>query len=205
MDYEQLASEEAVATTAANLKKNGFEVEVVKTKKEALDFIIKSIPPGSSVINGASKTVSEIGFVEYLKSGDHGWNNLHKAILDEKDVRKQGILRKQATLADCFVGGINAISETGELVIASGTGSQLPSIAYNSDFVFLVAGTQKITPTLEDALRRLREHVLPLEDQKMKGLGYPGTLLSKILLYEKHRVQPGKRTVVILVQEKLGF
>ena len=32
---------------------------------------------------------------------------------------------------------------------------------------------------------RVREHSLPLEDQRMKALGYPGSFLGKILIFER--------------------
>ncbi len=54
------------------------------------------------------------------------------------------------------------------MVIASNSGSQLPHLVFTSPNIILVAGTQKITGTLEDALKRLEDHVLPLEDARMK-------------------------------------
>jgi hypothetical protein len=69
-----------------------------------------------------------------------------------------------------------------------------------------VVGTHKITSNLDEALRRLREHCVPLEDKRMKSLGAPGTVLSKILIYEKEsHPQTIFNVRVILVNEPLGF
>jgi hypothetical protein len=66
-------------------------------------------------------------------------------------------------------------------------------------------GAQKLVPTLADALKRLREYVVPLEDKHMMGLYGMQTNLSKILLFE-YEPEFMKRSVrVIIVNEKLGF
>jgi len=51
-------------------------------------------------MNGSSTTLTEIGFVDYLKEGIHGWDNVHEDILNEKDPAKQAQLRKESVLAD---------------------------------------------------------------------------------------------------------
>ena len=56
-----------------SLKERNFDAEVLETKEEALSRIKELIPAGSSVMNGASKTLEQIGFTDYLKSGQHGW------------------------------------------------------------------------------------------------------------------------------------
>lgn len=204
MNYETIPDAAIVGRTAAALRENGFEAHVVGTGAEALELAKTLVPAGASVMNGTSTTLNEIGFVEYLKSGDHGWKNLHAEILAEADTDKQATLRRQSVLSDAYFGSAHALTETGHLVIASATGSQMPHIVYTSSTVVLVVSTNKITPDVEQALTRLRDHVVPLEDARMKETGAPGTFLSKVLTYERH---PGwGRTIhVILVNEKFGF
>ena len=126
MNYTEIPSSEIVANTTASLTERNFEPIVVNTKEEALEKIKELIPAGASVMNGSSVTLKEIGFVDYLKSNHHGWNNLHEAILKETDPAKQAELRRQALLSDYYLGSVHAIAETGELVIGSNSGSQLP-------------------------------------------------------------------------------
>jgi LUD domain len=115
-------------------------------------------------------------------------------------------MRMQGTLAEYFLGSVNAIAETGELVFASATGSQLPAYAYSSRNVIWVAGAQKIAPTLEDALRRIREYVLPMEDQRQKGSGNKsGSFIGRILIFEREPAYLRRNLVLILVNEVLGF
>jgi hypothetical protein len=178
---------------------------VVETGKEALAKILKLIPAGASVMNGSSRTLEEIGFLEYLKSGKHGWRNQHELILSEKDPLKQVSQRKQALLADYYLGSAHAVTEDGELIIASASGSQLSHLVFSSPNVILVVGTQKIVNNREEAMKRLDTHVIPLEDERMKQKYGFGTSLDKILIFRKENPMLGRKVTVILVKEKLGF
>lgn len=205
-NYDALASAEAVARTMKALAERGHLPELVGTRTEALARIKDLIPPGASVMNGSSRTLEEIGFIDLLKQGGHGWNNLHGAILAEKDPAKQAVLRKQAVLSDFYLGSAHAIAETGEIVVASNSGSQLPHLVFTSPNLILVVSTKKIMPDLNTALSRLREHVYPLEDARMKSVGVAaGSFISKLLIIYKEQVFMGRKSRVIFVNEDLGF
>ncbi len=156
-------------------------------------------------MNGSSETLSEIGYIDFLKSGQHGWNNLHELILAEPDQVKQGLLRRQSVVSDYYLGSVHALSETGEMVIASNTGSQLPHSAFTSTNLIYVVGSQKITPTLLDALQRLNEYVVPMEDERMKKAYGFGTTHAKTLIMHKENPMFGRNIKVIIVKESLGF
>ena len=205
MDYEKLASPETVKRTAKALAANGTEPIVAADGREALNKIIELIPPGASVMNGTSRTLEQIGFVEYLKSGRHGWNNLHKPVVEEKDPAKKALLRKQALLADYFLGSVHALAEAGEFIIASNTGSQLPSVVYSSANLIFVVSTKKIVPTLGEAYQRLMAHVVPLEDKRMMAAYGVHTKVSKIVTFKFENPSAGRRVRMILVNENLGF
>src|SRR5437763_12588403 len=114
MKYNTLATKEIIDETIKNLAANNVEGIFVNTGAEALAKIKELIPAGASVMNGASVTLEQAGFVDYLKGGTHGWNNLHEGILAEKDPAKQSALRKQAALSDYYLGSVHALAETGE-------------------------------------------------------------------------------------------
>lgn len=205
MSYETLSDQQTVARTSTALAQRGIESVFVNTRTEALEKIKALIPKGASIMNGSSRTLEEIGFIDYLKSGAHGWKNLHEEILAETDEAKQSELRKQAVSSDYYLGSAHAIAETGEMVFASNSGSQLPHLVFTSPHLILVVGTHKITPHLEEALQRVREYVLPLESQRMKDAGMGGSAISKLLIFEKEPSFMGRKVLVIFVNEKLGF
>ncbi|OGE80014.1 MAG: hypothetical protein A2660_02885 [Candidatus Doudnabacteria bacterium RIFCSPHIGHO2_01_FULL_45_18] len=205
MNYDTLASQDSIQKTIQALKEHGVEAELVATKKEALAKIKELIPAGSSVMNGSSRTLEQIGFVEYLQSGLHGWNNLHAGILAEKDPARQMEMRRQAVLSDYYLGSVHAVSETGEMVIASNTGSQLPYIVNTAPNLIFVVGAQKIMPTLPDAIKRLEEYVVPLEDKRLFAVYQAHTMMSKVLIFHRENQRMGRQVRVIFVNEKLGF
>jgi L-lactate utilization protein LutC len=205
MSFDTLASKNTISLTIKALNTNGIQTITVDTAEDALAQIKKLIPPGASVMNGSSKSLEQIGFIDYLKSGSHGWNNLHQAVLAEKDPIKQAALRKQSVLSDYYLGSVHALTQEGELVIASNSGSQLPHIVFTSPNIIFVIGTQKIVPNLEQALKRLEEYVVPLEDvniQKKYGIH---TMLAKILILKRENPMMGRKVTIILVNQTLGF
>src|SRR3990167_9860521 len=163
MSYEHIASDSVIEKTVASLKERNIHAIVVDTKEEALEEIKKLIPKGASVMNGSSMTLNEIGFVDYLKTGEHGWDNVHKEIVNEKDLAKQARLRKESVLADYFLGSVHAITEAGQILIASASGSQIPSCAFTSDNVIWVASANKIVSDREAAFKRIEDYVFTLE------------------------------------------
>jgi hypothetical protein len=205
MDYTALASKETVQKTAEALTAHGFKPTVLESGKEALDYIKKNIPQGASVMNGSSTTLIQIGFVDYLKGGTHGWNNLHEGILAEKDPAKQAQLRKVSVVSDYYLGSVHAVAETGELVIASNSGSQMPHLAFTSPNLILIVSTKKIVPTLSDAFERIEKYVVPLEDERMKKAAGYGTAHNKTLILRGENPAIGRSVHVIFVGEDLGF
>ncbi len=205
MNYDTIVSKDTLQKTMDALAERGHLPELFPSKSDALARIKELIPQNASVMNGASRTLEEIGFVQYLKEGTHGWNNLHDAILAEKDPAKQAALRKQSVLSDFYLGSVHALAETGEILIASNTGSQLPHTVFTSQNLILVIGTQKIVPTLSDAFNRLEQYVIPLEEERMRQAMGAGTYPSKILVINREQPFMGRKSHIIFVNEKLGF
>jgi hypothetical protein len=206
MSYTTLPDPDQLQRTIEAVKARGIKVELVETKEAALVRLQALIPAGSVVMTGGSVTLTQIGFDALLISGNHPWRNFKADLLAEKDPAKQFVLRLQGTQAEYFLGSVNAISETGELVFASATGSQLPAYAFTSRNIIWVAGAQKITATLDEALRRVREYVLPMEDQRQKNAGNKnGSFIGRILILEREPAYLRRNLTLILVNEVLGF
>lgn len=203
MNYSDLADQATIEKTLNGLKSRNVQAEFVQTAAEAVEAIKKLIPAGASVMTGSSTTLNQIGFTDLLKDGQHPWNNLKNAIVAETDAAKQGELRRQSSLAQYFLGSVHAVTSEGELLIASATGSQLGPYAFTADNVIWVVGAQKIVPTLDEAFKRVREYVFPLEDARMKATGAPGSVFGKWLIFERE-VMP-RKIHLILVNEVLGF
>lgn len=205
MNYDQLATEKVVNKTIKSLNSKGIKTFLVKNKSEALNKIIEIIPKDVSVMNGASVTLEQIGFVDYLKSDQHGWNNFHEKILAEKDKTKQNVLRKQSVLSDYYLGSVNALTQDGDFIIGSNTGSQLPHIVFTSPNLIFVVSTKKIVANFQEGMNRLNDYVVPLEDKHMKEKYGVGTSLNKVVVFKKENLMLGREVHLILVEEALGF
>jgi hypothetical protein len=205
MDYNSLASKDIAEKTAEALRAHNFKPQILASGEEALAYIKSAIPQGASVMNGASRTLQQIGYIDYLKGGEHGWNNLHEAVLAEQDKQKQALLRRQSVVSDYYVGSVHAVTQDGELVVASNSGSQLPHLAYTSPNLILVVSTKKVVPVLSDAFDRIEKHVIPLEDVRMKEAAGYGTAYNKTLILRGENPAIGRSVEVLLVNEDLGF
>jgi LUD domain len=203
--WERLPSQETIGRTVAALKGRGINAEFVPNRQEALDRVTSLIPAGAELMTASSRTLDEIGFLALLKSGDHHWTSLNDVVFAEKDPAKRAELRRRSVNVDYFLGSVHAITEAGETIVASASGSQIPSYAFTSKNVIWVAGAQKIVRDLDEGLRRLREHSLNLETARMKSLGFPGSMIAKILIVEREPALLGRKVSMILVNEKLGF
>lgn len=205
MNYTTLATSSSQENAAQALTKRRFKPMLVESGEKALEVIKSLIPEGASVMNGSSVTLESIGFVDHLKSGQHGWNNLHEVILKENDPAKRSELRTRSVVSDFYLGSVSALSETGEMVVGSNTGSQMPHLVYTSPNLILVVGAQKITSTLHEALDRLEKHVIPLEDEHMKQLYGAGTAHNKTVILHGESAMMKRSVTVLIVNEKLGF
>ena len=205
MTFKDLAENDAVKKTQKALEKKGYDVVVVESKEKALKEIKQSIPDGASVMNGASVTLEQVGYTDYLKSGKHKWDDLHAKVTAEDDEAKRHELRRHSVLSDYYLGSVHALTENGEFIVASNTGSQLPHIVSTSHNLIFVVSTKKIVTDLDEAIKRLKDYVMPLEDEHMQELYNANTALNKLVTFYGEAPMTGRKIKFILIQEDLGF
>lgn len=206
MDFTVIPSTEVIKETIAALQARGVSSRLVDTGAEAMDWIRKNIPAGSTVMTGASVTLREIGLEDYLKSKDHPWKNLKEEIFREKDPARQAVLRKNAALADWYLGSVHAVTRSGEVLIASATGSQLAAYAYTSAHVVWIVGAQKIVKSVDEGITRIREHIMPHEEVRMREMtgGRFGTQLGKLLIFHRESPLVQRSVSLIFVNRTVG-
>jgi len=192
-----------VERTFAALKQRGITPIYVPDGHVALETVLDLIPKGSKVAHGSSTTLQEIGLVDRLKNPAAGYRYLNPEWQTESDATRRARIRAKLSVeADYYLGSVQAICETGEVIGADASGSRQAFYAYGPPHVIWVAGINKLVPTVQDGLRRVREVALPLEDQRMKRQGGQGSSIGKLVIFERER--PGRITLV-LVGENLGY
>ena len=181
----------------ANLQKNGFEVSHFSTNEEVTQKIYELIPEGSQVMTMSSVTLDELGVSKQInESGKYD-------AVKPKLYSGESTAICAASMPQFAIGSVQAITESGELLSVSATGSQIPAYVYGAKKVIFVVSTKKIVTDLNSALKRISDVVAPLEDQRaLKAYGVH-TSINKILLYNKEHI--AGRTHVILLDQPIGY
>ena len=200
-EFASLASDEHIATAVAALTARGMAAEVVANGTEARSRVLDLLPEGAEVFTAMSRTLDTLGLSEAINDPTR-----YKPVrpqLKALDRERQGReWRRVQASPEYVVGSVHAVTEQGQVLIASASGSQLASYVFGASHVIWVVGVQKIVRDLGEGFRRVREYSYPLEHERIRALGMPGSFVAKILLVERER--PG-RISVLLVKEALGF
>jgi len=199
---DDLPSEDALRRTVDNLEDRGFDVVVVDDASAALAELKDRIPAGASIMNGHSTTLEEIGFVDHL-AGDHEWENLHDEIFAIDDEAEAAAARRKSQTADYFLGSVNAIAESGELVAADASGSRIGAYPFAAKNLLLVSGLNKVVEDLETARERLQRLAYRFEDARAQDEYGMESAVAKEVTY-RYEFEDD-RTTVVLVEDRLGF
>ncbi|MDE1871022.1 MAG: lactate utilization protein [Candidatus Micrarchaeota archaeon] len=202
MEWVELAGEEQLERTIKALNGNGIDATAVENGEEARNRLIGLIPKGSEVFHATSITLREIGATKAIsESGDY--EDIGKKARGINDASERAEARRRSLSPEYVVGSVHAVTEKGEVVIASASGSQLAPYVFGAKNVIWVVGTQKIVKNLDDAFKRIYERSLPMENDRVrKAYGMQGSTVAKILIFNRER--PG-RIKLIFVKELLGF
>jgi hypothetical protein len=201
LEFERPADRARLDRAVRALVARGFRAQVADSAEHARQLVLDAIPAGAEVHTALSETMRELGIsAEIDESGRYQSIRVQLGKLDRATQGRE--MRKLAAAPDYVVGSAHAITDAGELIIGSGSGSQLGAYAYAAGHVILVVGHQKLVRDIDEGLRRVREYSLPREHARMQDLGRPGSLLAKTLIIHH---EPAARISVILVAETLGF
>ena len=201
--WNQLPPDNEVSQTVEAVAQRGIAVVRAKNGKIALEILKDLIPPEAEVMHGSSTTLVEIGYEAYVNSDESRWRDLHRAIVAENDEQKRRDLRRKSVTADYFISGANAIAQSGEIVACDRSGSRVGAWPFAAAHLILVSGTNKITPTLDDALRRVWEYAFPLENARAKRTYGAPSQIGKCVILANEETQG--RVTLILIDESLGY
>lgn len=187
---------------ASALTAHGFIVDILDDAAAARTRIKDLIPEGASVFTGASETLRLSGIEEDINASGR-YDAIRPRGLAMDRATQMDEIRRLLASPDVIVGSVAAVTETGSLVVASASGSQLTGYAGGSAKAIWVVGAQKVVPDLTTALRRVEDHCLPLEnDRAMKVYGKPSAVNRLLILNaEPH---PG-RGIVLLLRDAIGY
>jgi hypothetical protein len=187
---------------ATALTAHGFIVEILDDVAAARTRVKDLIPEGASVFTAASETLRLSGIDEDINASGR-YQAVKPRVLAMDRVTGADEFRRMLASPDVVVGSVAALTETGSLVVASASGSQLPAYAGGAARAIWIVGAQKVVPDLSSALRRVEDHALPLESVRAQvAYGQPSAVNRLLILNaEPH---PGRGTVLLL-RGAIGF
>jgi L-lactate utilization protein LutC len=200
--FAVLADDDRVARTATALEASGISVVRAANAEDAKLIVLDLVPAGAQVHNGASQTLEETGIADEIHNSGR-YEPIHLRIWSMDRETQADEIRRLTSSPDVMLGSVHAVTESGSLVAASASGSQLGPYAGGAGKVILVVGTQKIVSDLDEALDRIDEYVFPLEDARAEAAYGVHSGVNKLLIINREYI-PGRITVVF-VDEVLGF
>lgn len=194
-----------------NLKSRHFEAVYCSAVSEALKAALGFIPEGCTVGWGGATSARQIGLMDAVTKG-----NYHAIDRDAcKTPEEKEKAARDSLFADVFLTGANALSLDGQMVNIDGNGNRVAAIIYGPKRVLVIAGMNKVSETLEEAVHRARTVAAPMNQQRFM-LNNPcsitgtcadcksETCICNQILITRH-CRPAGRIAFILVGEDLGF
>lgn len=196
-DFSMPANQLSLENTVNSLNKNGIEAYTFNTPEELKKKLFELLPLKAEVMTMTSVTLDTLGITEeILNSGRY------EAVRNKMKLLGSSEQRKIASDADYTLGSVHAITEDGEILIASSTGSQISAYAYASGKIIWVVGTQKIVKNLDEGMKRIYEYCLPLEDKRARKAYNMGSKVGKIITINS---EVPKRMTVLFLKQNIGF
>lgn len=203
---------ERLEKTAAALRRRGFEAAVFPTAAEASAFLLHDMPAGQTVAFGGSMTAKQLGLETLLRANGHPvlW---HWEVSPEQ----RPALLHEAMNAPLYVCSANALTENGLIVQIDGNGNRVAAMCYGPATVYVIVGRNKLVAGgFHQAVRRIKEVACPLNARR-QNLDTPcakegghcdsvhctQSMCKMTVAFD--RAPGGKRTVVLLVDEELGY
>ncbi len=136
------------------LRKRDFNAEYFHSVDEVNDYLLRNIPVHASVGIGGSMTIRELSIIEKLEErGNKVIHHWQKGLTEETDKE----IRKKEMLADYYLTSANAITKNGDIINIDGIGNRIAAMVYGPDNVYIIAGYNKIVPSIHDGIKRSKE------------------------------------------------
>lgn len=201
-EFTRIASDEQIERTARALEARNIHTLIAENAEAAKRMFFELVPEGAEVFLGASVTLETLGIKDEIdKSGKYDALRPKMFAMNRETQGRE--IRKLGAGPDYAAGSVHAVTEDGQVLIASNTGSQLGPYAYGAGKVIWVVGAQKLVKDIDEAMRRLEEYTVPREEVHMQQLYNMPTNPSKLLIVNKE-IRPGRITMIV-VKEELGY
>jgi len=198
------------------LEANNFNPYVAQSSDDAINLVCERIIPetGAKKISwGGSMTFTGTGLYEKVKS----MTGLEFIDVFDKAIPKEEVIewRRRSLLADLFIAGTNAVTESGILVNLDMIGNRVAAITFGPKNVLLVVGRNKIVPDVDEAMMRIKNFAAPANAMRLdkktpcvktsfcEDCKSPDRICNNWTITEKSF--PKGRIRVVLINQDLGL
>lgn len=203
---------QALERTAEALRRRGFEAAVFSTAAQASEFLLAGLPAGQTVALGGCMTAKEMNLSALLRESGHDvlWH------WEAAPADRPRVLHEALT-APVYICSANAITTDGLMVNIDGNGNRVAAMCYGPGTVYVLIGRNKLVDGgYAQAVRRIKEVACP-QNARRQGLDTPCAreggacrpqecAHSMCHITASFELAPGgKRTVVLLIDEDLGY
>ncbi len=191
----------------SNLEKRNIKGYHVTDREQLFELLDRLVPVGSTVSNGGSMTLDELGVFDWLRARDVKY---YDRANDEP--RKCMVA---AFDADVYLTGTNAITEEGELYNVDGNGNRVAAMIYGPKSVVVVIGVNKIVKDVAAAVERVKKIAAPANTVRLNcatpcaktgecmNCNSPARVCCNYVVMSNQRVKD--RLKVIIMDESLGY
>ena len=202
---------ERLEKVASALRRRGFEAAVFDTREQATAYILGDLPEKQEIGMGGSATLAQMNLRAALEGAGHTVHWHQGAPAD-----KAPAIRRAALCAGVYFASANAVTEDGLIVQIDGTGNRVAALCYGPETVYLVVGRNKLVEGgYQQAVRRIKQVACPLNARRLHldtpcaqtgSCDASACTQSMCRLFLAIEGAPrGKRTIVLLIDEELGF
>ena len=210
-EIKRLYKQEKLNITIENLKRNGFDVEVVENVAEAEKLTLEMIPEGSSISMGGSVTLNMTGLLGQFRSEKYKFFERFKQPTWDATVK----VMRESLLSDYLVTGTNAITEDGMLMQIDSGGNRVAGMAYGPKNVIVITGINKIIKDIPEGYDRLY-YAGPLNSKRLNHKTpcnftgkcedcTTGMRMCNLVSVIRNGNRPFGKTKVILINDNLGY
>lgn len=199
-----------------SLESNNFQVHLADDSAAAHRIVMEEILPATgarSIGWGGSLTAVGTGLFQTLQHRKEieMIDTLDKQIPAAEQLQR----RRSSLLVDLFITGTNAITEEGQLVNLDMLGNRVAAITFGPTHVVVIAGRNKIVPSLEEAMFRVKNIAAPANAMRLdkktpcvktsycEECKSPERICNSWTITEKSF--PKGRVKVVLVNQDLGL
>lgn len=157
MSYKTQSYANTAASIIKNLEKRNMTGYYCETAAQARDLVQQLIPKQATISSGGSETLKETGIMKLIQSSDYQFIDRKTA----KTPEEARLLYGKIVTADYFLTSTNAITFDGELINVDGNGNRVACLIQGPSHVLVIVGMNKVVPTQEDGIRRVRNIAAP--------------------------------------------